>query len=151
MSASIRIWEAEQDQFVSSRGPDPPDDVRDGWMYQIQMAHQVSRDGVCERADGLKSGTDVREDGIVRGEDLVRLADGNLYRKPVACWGRDGRIQPIQAEPAIHSSNTVQGRGHESLYLSDCQRNPECRECRELLSVPPLWTDTGHSWHWRDH
>ena len=60
------------------RGETGLQDLRDGWMNEVEMTLELSGDRVGQRTDRLHTGVFVGEYGEVGVEQRVRLADWNF-------------------------------------------------------------------------
>ena len=69
------------------------------------MRREVSGDGVRERAHGLLASLGVLEHGELGTQELVRLADWDAEREPVARGGDGLRGDVVLLEPSIDSLN----------------------------------------------
>ena len=74
---------------------------RDCWVDEVDMGHKIRRHGVRKRAHSLVASLGMLEDGELRAEERVRLANWNAESKPVASW-RDGLCSDaILSKPGV--------------------------------------------------
>lgn len=90
---------------------------RHGRVDKLDMADEIGRDGVSQGADGLCAGLVVLEDGELRIEQLVRLADGDRERQPVAGGGDRLRGDVVLGEPSVDGLNGLWLRCDERFHL----------------------------------
>lgn len=87
------------------------------------MTLQRSGDGVLERANAGGAGVDVREDGELRGEQLVRLCDRDDDLEHVARRGDRRRRDAVLRQPLAHDGHRFVGGCHEGGDLVDSMRS----------------------------
>ena len=86
------------------------------------------------------------EDGEVRAQHAVGLADRDVNRQPVACWGGGKGRESVLAEPCVHDLNTLLVGLDICLHLltRDEYSSVRPRTKDSMSSLRPL-TSTDHS------
>lgn len=92
-------------------------DLRDSRVDQSNVLGEISRNRVCQRADGSFATVLVLEGSELSVEHLISLLDRDLERKPVASWSELIGGELVLAEPCIDSVNSLLRRRNERFNL----------------------------------
>ena len=84
-----------------STGKKLDENSRDCRVDEVDMGHKICRHGVRKRAHSLVASLGMLEDGELRAEERVRLANWNAESKPVASWRDSLRSDAILLEPGV--------------------------------------------------